>query len=1017
VGSRKKRILLYGLGAVVLGAGVLASQLVCLSGYLRYGIWVHSCPAGDPQVGVQINAYGLRRGSKGQISLAAPVFYTTGPADQVRIARSHRFDGEVSLVRGEQVTPLTPVEGWSDEGERRVGQFILPKDLEDGDYQLRAQLDTALGEVEHQIPLPIYAPARIHTLSDRPLYEPGNTIRFRAVVLRARDLSPLDRRPGRFKVSDPTGEVVMETLAPAGAFGVAHGDFPLDEAATTGDWRITYESGDASDSITVRVEPFTLPRFVVEAAPAAAFYGVGDAPVVRGQVRYSSGAPVSGAHLSITWSHSGAWPPPSRWMRGALPTDVYAEQDGRFELRLPRVPGDLLGQARLTAQIRAQDAAKDEATARVQVLLSKDDIAVSAVTELDGGLVEGFNNRVYLRVTTAAGQPLPNTDIVVRRAWDPGDEGRAARTDVDGVAALQFDPGPAVNVLIPAPPVRPPPRPVTVRRHQARELASPSGISLADQVRLDQQQGRLAPCARFVADGSEQVAVSLKVSPSGRVQAVTHEALPTARCVASIARDFVLAPGAARIFELTWVLTEDLPSLELSFEGTPVVPDGVQQALQTAALDARRCLPESTPRGAFDELVMWQAEPGQRGLSISWSKVVGARTRISATARRCIKASLASTTLAEVYPKHAQRAFGVARLRLSPGPRYETSEPEDRMRLGYELAVSARSGTEDLGKTKVFLAPGQVPAIRLRATPVLAEAGQEVQIKVLRGPDFRGELPEKLYWRHEGTAHEMPLNKDTRTASFTIPKDSSGWFEVKWHSGRALVFVRSAQELAVELTPDKTIYAPGAQAKLRIKTSAGGIGTSAAVGLFGVDQTLSQLAPLAGPDALSRLRSHPTMRSSAFGVLDAQALSQARIRGPAAAAATVIRVSSIPAPEDFDRFTSADGRSSFDPIEGLTDNFYRALGALYAEVRTWEGSAPKDEIMRPATMARLWQAALTAVEKQGEPVKDAYGRRLRLSVLPNDLLALADPRSVVVDGTRLSEDVENWIDWVRKEQP
>jgi hypothetical protein len=73
--------------------------------------------------------------------------------------------------------------------------------------------------------------------------------------------------------------------------------------------------------------------------------------------------------------------------------------------------------------------------------------------------------------------------------------------------------------------------------------------------------------------------------------------------------------------------------------------------------------------------------------------------------------------------------------------------------------------------------------------------------------------------------------------------------------------------------------------------------------------------------------------------------------------------------------------------------------------------------MTPATMARLWGAALDACAARAARIDDAYGRRLRLSVLPADLLSLTDPRAVVVAATRLTEDVENWPAWVARERP
>lgn len=1016
VANRKLKIVGLGLAGLVGLAGLALSQAACISAYFSYGIMVDECPVGTPKPGVQINAGGLRRGSYGSVTVAAPIFYTTGPADEVQSSLTRRFTPVLSLIQGEKETALKPKKDWAIKRGRAQGMIELPKDLKDGEYRLRAVVQTPLGEARHEVPLGVYAPARIHTLTDRPLYEPGNTILFRALVLRARDLAPLERRPGYFKVTDPTGMVVMQQKAPTGDFGVASGDFPLDDAAPTGTWTVTYKSGDAEHSATVRVEPFTLPRFVVEAAPAAPFYGVGDRPVVRGQVKYSSGAPVSGARLEISWSTSGAWPPPTAWTKGGLPKLAYAEDDGRFELRLPRVPGDLIGQARLQARITATDPAGDRVAGAVQVLLSKDRLAASAVTELQGGLVEGFNNRVYLRVTTADGRPMPNTEITVSRAWDPSDEGHAAKTDADGVAALQIDPGPAVNVLVPAVPVRPPPRPDPVRRGLARDLMSQDGVALVDQVRLDQQQSRLAPCARFVPDGSAQVQVGMRIDTAGRVSTVTQGADPLARCAAKIAKAFQFAAGEVRIFEVTWTLTEDLPALDLGFQGTPVIPDSVQIALQSAALDARRCLPENVPQTYLRRALLWQVDPGQQNLNVSFAVRRGNEgSRLQAPANKCVEAVMAKARLAEVHAKHSQRAFGVVQIRVQPGPRYEVDEAQDTTRLGYELLVRAKAGREDLGRVKLFLAPGRVPEIRLRATPVLAAAGQTVKIKVLRGPTFSGELPEHLYWQHEGRSTKMVLDKETRTAEFVVPKDSKGWFEVKWSQGRALVFVRAQSELSVKVEPDREVYPPGATAKLTISTTAGGKGASAGVGLIGVDQTLGQLAPLMGPDALSKLAVHPSMRSPAFGMLDAQALTLGRIQGAAAAAAVVVRVNAIPSPQALDNYVSASGATNFDPVAGLTDTFYRALGALYAQVRLWEGAAPKKEIMRPATMAKLWQAALTEAEKEGAPVQDAYGRRLRLSVLPDDLLALADPRSIVVDGTRLPEDVENWIEWVRKE--
>jgi len=221
----------------------------------------------------------------------------------------------------------------------------------------------------------------------------------------------------------------------------------------------------------------------------------------------------------------------------------------------------------------------------------------------------------------------------------------------------------------------------------------------------------------------------------------------------------------------------------------------------------------------------------------------------------------------------------------------------------------------------------------------------------------------------------------------------------------------------MSVTPRRDRYAPGERAELAIQTTVGGAGGKAAVGLFGVDDSLGQLVALPGAGELARVQPKVETSTPAFGTLDGQALAQGRIRGANAAAATVTRVTGIPTPAELDAVVSGQAASPFDPIEELTDRFYIVLAELHTQVRAWETTAPTAEKMTPATMARLWRAALDACAKRGDRVVDAYGRRLRLSRLPADLLSLTDPRAVVVVATRLTEDVENWPAWVAREAP
>jgi hypothetical protein len=130
-------------------------------------------------------------------------------------------------------------------------------------------------------------------------------------------------------------------------------------------------------------------------------------------------------------------------------------------------------------------------------------------------------------------------------------------------------------------------------------------------------------------------------------------------------------------------------------------------------------------------------------------------------------------------------------------------------------------------------------------------------------------------------------------------------------------------------------------AELTIRTTAGKRGTSAAVGLFGVDASLAIWRPCPAPTTWPGIRPHAQMAAPAFEVLDVRragagppARDQRRHRHRAAGD----RAARGPAVEGV---LSASARPPFDAVAALTDSFYNVLGELHARVRHWEETAPK----------------------------------------------------------------------------
>jgi hypothetical protein len=1015
---------LLGLAFIFAVVLAVASTQTCLRVGFSTGLWLDECPDGELRQTIEVYAPGLQRGAFGTVTVKVNATYLIAPSDSRKTKPVTKFTPTLSLVTPAGETALQPKKSWDTSGSSRVAEIELPK-VNDGDYTLRARVTSPIGEQTLDLPLPLFTPARVHVLTDRPLYEPGNTVKFRAVVLKASDLTPLEERPGTWRVTDPNGELLLEERSPTGPWGVVSGSFPIDRGAQSGSWTVTWSSGSVSESRTFTVKPFTLPRFRVEANAAKPYYRRGERPVLKGSVTYSSGAPVANAKLELSWGVDGAWPAPTSWVDGtALPKLATTNASGTFVVELPQVPQDLMGQSTLRVSLGAVDASGDRVESAASVLLSEDPIAVSAVTELADGLVEGFNNRVFLRATTADGRLLDGVTLHVKRLWEPTDKGTESTVDEDGVASLQLDPGPAVNVVIPAMPFRPPPRAKLVQRSNLSErlgLDEDGDVSLADRMAFDRLDAKLEPCARYVLEGATNVELALLVRSSGSVAAITAPPSKLGRCVENVVKSVSLGAGKERFFDVSWTITdEELPKFTLDVDGHPDAPEMLYQALAETLLDARDCLPNTVRSGALPRMIQWKATADQKSVELSWVNIPG--DAFAESALSCITSRVKAVKLPKdpslegVEETELQPSIGVAHVSVTAPEKYESIKPQDTVMLGYEFLVTAKKGGENFGSTKLRVNPGSIPQIRLRASSQLVSPGEHVKIEILRGPDFTGELPEKLYLTHAWESREAKVDRESRTAEFDVPADWQGWAGVSWGGGQVSIFVQPKASLAVKVTPEKTRYAPGQVAQLGIETTLGETGGPAAVGLFGVDDSLSQLASLPGADELAGLRPQAT-GTSAFGSLDAQALSLGRIRGKNAAAATLVRVSSLPAPPEVETSVSLSGTTVFDPNEAQVDRFYVVLGELYTQVRDWETKAPETEKMTPQVMAKLWNQSLDVVEGRKESAKDAWGRRLRLHRLPADLLALTEPRQIVINGTRLPEDTQNWSQWVAKEKP
>ncbi|MCX7603606.1 MAG: MG2 domain-containing protein [Bryobacteraceae bacterium] len=151
----------------------------------------------------------------------------------------------------------------------------------------------------------------LHT--DRPVYRPGQKVRFRAILRESRggDYALPVLKAVRVTVENPEGNPVYQKTIPLSRYGTVSGEFDLPPDAPLGYFgiRAGHEEGMEAVYGGFHVEEYRKPEYEVKVRPSAARGLQGVRMEARIEARYYYGEPVSGA--AVQWSvHRYRWYPP-----------------------------------------------------------------------------------------------------------------------------------------------------------------------------------------------------------------------------------------------------------------------------------------------------------------------------------------------------------------------------------------------------------------------------------------------------------------------------------------------------------------------------------------------------------------------------------------------------------------------------------------------------------------------------------------------------------------------------------
>jgi len=319
-------------------------------------------------------------------------------------------------------------------------KFRFPAGVQ-GNTVLHYVVDTPIGSSRIDQQIQLEDKTSILLTTEKPLYQPGQTIHIRALALNRADHTAAANRKITFEVEDPRGNKVFKAATTTDKFGIASTEFPLADEVNFGAYHVSVLMNDPDSAnraeIAVNAEKYVLPKFKVAVELTGQNrHGYRPGDHVTGIVRsnYFFGKSVEG---EVTVHATGM--DVSEFEAGSVKGRTDSDGAYKFDLALPAYfAGHPLhgGVAQLKLEASVTDSASHTEKRAEPLTVSESPIIITAIPE-GGTLAPRLENQVFVVTSYADGKPA----AAKLHIHADGNADQNATSDESGVAVIRLRPG------------------------------------------------------------------------------------------------------------------------------------------------------------------------------------------------------------------------------------------------------------------------------------------------------------------------------------------------------------------------------------------------------------------------------------------------------------------------------------------------------------------------------------------------------------------------------------------------